>query len=210
MSTTRMMRAAARLACAVALAAGLAACGTDDDGASDGATATVPATPSETATATAAPAPEPEPAATLPAEPVVLGAATLVKGTAECSPTFGTDTTDADGTEHMRDGSVACSYAMNDPRVTGGTTHSWSLDAWSDDQGESVLFQWGTSRLETEGGIWEGTYRGTTNERTGDSLSHWYRGTGAYEGLTFHVMFTGFGPWDLEGVIYPGEPPGVS
>jgi len=46
MSTTRMMRAAARLACAVALAAGLAACGTDDDGASDGATATVPATPS--------------------------------------------------------------------------------------------------------------------------------------------------------------------
>lgn len=146
----------------------------------------------------------------IPAEPAVFGPATFVTGEMTCAIFPGAATGDENGT-HSRDGRADCTHRMNDPRVTGKDTSTWLVDRWTNAQDETVLIQWGTTRLETEGGSWEGTYSGAYNGEQ-DTIAYWYRGQGAYDGLTYHAWIkptpaSDLEGWLMEGIIYPGEPP---
>ena len=152
----------------------------------------------------------------LPAEgPVADDAVAVVSGTATC-PTgdFGTPTTDADGVHHYRDMLWKCKVRTDDPRVTGTEIAPWKQDLWGTFEkgtrmpvsGASV--QWGTARLENDGGAWEGTGSGVWSSDRGDILAIWYKGTGVYEGLSYFELWTGrYEPWRIQGQIFPGDPP---
>lgn len=178
-----------------------------DAGQSTDETMTAPALPTAGAATTTS-----TPDAATPEEPQAFGPATLVAGEMACSLFSGPTTTNEIGTVEGREGRVECSYELNDPRVTGESTETWLSDRWEDDNGGTILVQWGTARLENADGAWEGSYTGAYNGET-DTITYWYRGTGAYEGLTFHAWLTAgprIGPrptWLMEGIIYPGEPP---
>ncbi len=139
----------------------------------------------------------------------------MVTGTATC-PTadLGTRTTDADGVQHFRDMLWKCKVRTDDPRVTGTEIAPWKQDLWGTFEkgtrmpvsGASV--QWGTARLENDGGAWEGTGSGVWSSDRGDILAIWYKGTGAYEGLSYFELWTGrYEPWKIQGQIFPGDPP---
>ena len=138
-------------------------------------------------------------------EPVVW-----VTGTATC-PTAnpGTSTVDDKGVRHFRDGVFTCTMDMSDPRVSGThTTTSWSADVWGTGPGDWELVQWAEVRLENDGGTWEGRLAGVASlPRPGDIIASWYRGTGDYAGLSYFEQWTGPGPWTVQGLIFPGEPP---
>jgi hypothetical protein len=152
----------------------------------------------------------------LPAEgPVADDAVAVVTGTATC-PTgdFGTPTTDADGVHHYRDMLWKCKVRTDDPRVTGTEIAPWNQDLWGTfDKGtrmpvSGAAVQWGTARLENDGGAWEGTGSGVWSSDRGDILAIWYKGTGAYEGLSYFELWTGrYEPWKIQGLIFPGDPP---
>lgn len=93
----------------------------------------------------------------------------------------------------------------SDPRVSGTGTLFANVDLY----GMSGP-QWGTLRIENDGGAWEGTWRGVKYGGIVDSGSAWLVGSGDYEGLTYYYSFRG-GNTDLvletEGLIYPGEAP---
>ena len=141
---------------------------------------------------------------------ITYGPVSVVSGTLTCpSIDFGPVTTDADGVQHARAGTIVCDAATNDPRVTGTSTDTWSVDYWgSADHTNGALVQWGSSRLDTAGGEWVGTYSGVYSSDRGDTIVYWYTGTGAYEGLTYFELVTGAGGlWTIRSQIYPGSPP---
>ena len=142
-------------------------------------------------------------------------AVAVVTGTATC-PTgdFGTPTTDADGVHHYRDMLWTCKVRTDDPRVTGTEIAPWKQDLWGTfDKGtrmpvSGAAVQWGTARLENDGGAWEGTGSGVWSSDRGDILAIWYTGTGAYEGLSYFELWTGrYEPWKIQGQIFTGDPP---
>jgi hypothetical protein len=97
---------------------------------------------------------------------------------------------------------------LSDPRVTGRCTQHLSAVGSTAD---GVGFQWGTMRIETADGAWEGSFRaaywdGLQAEADGAT---WMVGSGAYEGLTFYLHYRGHAgpPADLVGVILPAPPP---
>ncbi len=69
---------------------------------------------------------------------------TAVAGTSDCpSIDFGTVTTDSQGVQHARGGTVACTHTVNDPRVSGAYTATWNLDWWGTaDRTSGALVQW--------------------------------------------------------------------
>jgi hypothetical protein len=168
------------------------------------APATTTATPILAATPPPAAAPTPIPSGT----PIAYGPAVVVHGRASCDATWGTTTTGADGTSHMRGGVVECIHTSNDDRVSGNETSSFNGDGWAN--AAMVLF--GASRITNEGGSWEGTYSGANSDSTGDIVLWWFKGTGGYAGLSY-VMWEHLSPaevawsYPVEGMIFPGEPP---
>jgi hypothetical protein len=100
-------------------------------------------------------------------------------------------------------GYVATSVdSMNDPRVTGTGTLRLSLD-------EHGTFgaEWGTYRLENDGGAWEGLVNGAAwNRGESSDVTGWLVGSGSYEGFTYFidVRISGL-QTELSGVIYPGS-----
>lgn len=74
---------------------------------------------------------------------------------------------------------------------------------------------WGTQKLATEEGVWEGFTFGTSTWSKSEpahvhNLNAVLYGTGEYEGLVFVGKLTGVNPpWDLTGLIEPVEPPGT-
>lgn len=191
--------------CIVPVVAGaLTGCG------GSGGTASTPASSRSTATSGSG---SPSPTSSPTGEAEQFGPATLVKGQVSCRLVFGPVTTDDDGTMHGRDGKSMCTFTMNDPRVTGQTNDTWLIDKWAGAQDSTILIQWGDTVLKTGGGTWTGTYSGSY-DNSNDYITYWYRGAGAYKGLTFNVWLTGPGPEDqklwtylVEGIIYPGTPP---
>ena len=130
------------------VAAGVTGCGgTDEVGSSPSASGSTAPSATQSPTTTQTP----------PGEPEQLGPATLVKGQVSCFISFGGTTTDDDGTMHGRDGSAACRFAMNDPRVTGESTDTWLHDRWVGEQDRRILIQWGSTVLKGTGGTWTGT-----------------------------------------------------
>lgn len=155
--------------------------------------------------AIATPAPTPSPTA------ITHGPVTVVAGTAVCpSIDFGTVTTDSTGVQHSRGGTLACTQTVNDPRVSGAYTATWNLDWWGTaDHSNGALVQWGTVRLVNAGGAWEGRATGVYSSERGDTIAHWYTGTGKYAGLSYFELWTGGldGTWTIQGQIFPGNPP---
>ena len=91
-----------------------------------------------------------------------------------------------------------------DPRIDG--TGRVVVDA-RDDGGLGP--EWGTFRLETEEGAWQGTMSGFW-DRHETRTSGWLRGDGGYAGLTMYletVIDHAGAPAKLVGVIVPGDPP---
>ena len=142
--------------------------------------------------------------------PVAKDAVAVVTGTAKCPGLDFTFTTDPDGTHHVRDDYHAdrCTVKTDDPRVSGHRTSTWNIDLWgSVNAGRWKLVQWGTVRLENDGGAWEGRAAGVASSSHGDIIVNWYKGTGAYAGLGYFELWTGGGPWKVQGQIFPGDPP---
>ena len=143
--------------------------------------------------------------------PVANDAVAVVTGTADC-PGLGFDfTADADGIWHVRDDYHAdrCTVTTDDPRVTGARSSTWNFDLWGNpNAGVGAGVQWGTPRLENDGGAWEGRATGVVSlPGRGDIIVNWYRGTGGYEGLAYFELWTGSGPWTIQGQVFPGDPP---
>ena len=145
--------------------------------------------------------------------PVAEDAVAVVTGSATCPgmPTSFDWTTDPDGTKHLRNDYHAdrCTVTTDDPRASGSRTSTWNADVWGDmRQSRFGIFQWGTARLENDAGAWEGTFSGVaSNPVRGDFIVNWYQGTGAYEGLGYFELWTGYEPWKIQGQIFPGDPP---
>lgn len=168
----------------------------------------LPASPTQASMspgASATPTPTPTPAG-----PLTYGPVTVVTGTATCPGMSWDFTTDPDGTQHVRDDYHAdrCTVETGDPRVSGVRSSTWNIDLWGDaNAGEWALVQWGTQRLENAGGAWEGRATGIGSSDRGDVIVNWYKGTGGYAGLSYFELWTGDGPWTIEGQIFPGNPP---
>ena len=155
--------------------------------------------------AAAAPTPTPTRPATPSPTPAAVshGPVTVVAGTGTCPLLNPVWTTDPDGTQHLRDLSVECIEETNDARVSGTHTATWNMDAWKGAAG----VQWGTARLENAGGVWEGPLSGVYSAERGDTIMIWYTGTGGYHGLAYFELWTGQEPWQIQGQIFPGDPP---
>ena len=163
----------------------------------------VPASPPSVTVATPTPTPMPTTTPVASPTPLSYGPVTLVTGTGTCPVLNPVWTTDPDGTQHLRDLSVECIEENNDPRVSGTHTATWSMDVWEGAAG----VQWGTARLENAGGAWEGPLSGVYSAERGDTIMIWYTGTGGYHGLAYFELWTGQEPWQIQGQIFPGEPP---
>lgn len=174
-----------------------------------------PSTAAPMATPTAAPTPTADstPAPTLNAAPsptpVAYGPAVVVSGIEACTKKAeGTMTPDSDGTTHSRGTVLACTDTSNDPRVSGTATYTWAFDGWA----SGAHVQWGAGTLANEEGTWEGTYTGSYSNTNGDILLFWFKGTGAYKGLSYG-MWAVLPPEDVawtypvRGIIFPGSPP---
>jgi hypothetical protein len=134
---------------------------------------------------------------------------TVVAGSLDCpSIDFGKQTTDPNGVQHARGGTLVCTETADDPRVSGAHTESWNADWWGTaDHTSGALVQWGTVRLANAGGAWEGRYTGVYSSDRGDLIATWFKGTGGYAGLACFTLESGWGPWTIAGQIFPGAPP---
>ena len=143
--------------------------------------------------------------------PTTFGPVTVVTGTARCPGMGFVFTTDADGTKHVRDDYHAdrCKVTTDDPRVSGSRSSTWNMDLWGRLGINHEVVQWGTQRLENDGGAWEGRATGVFDlTDRGDVIVNWYRGTGGYAGLSYFELITGSPPtYKIQGQIFPGDPP---
>jgi hypothetical protein len=99
--------------------------------------------------------------------------------------------------------------SMSDPRVSGTGTIGGNYDRWG--PGPEAT-QWGTYRLENEGGSWEGTWAGIAYGPPGgppiEDASAWLVGAGGYAGLSYSFHFHGSnGTYAIDGLVFPGSPP---
>ncbi len=127
----------------------------------------------------------------------VTGTESLVLTTAPTSIPE-TDTT------HMVGGVVTITTVASDPRASGVGTFAFSVDANGD-----VGREWGTYRLATAGGAWEGPCTGATWDSGNAALGQCVLvGSGAFAGYTYlrGYSWTPGQVW-VEGIIYLGPAP---
>ncbi|MEN8113907.1 MAG: hypothetical protein ABFS21_05920 [Actinomycetota bacterium] len=143
--------------------------------------------------------------------PVAYGPTVLVAGREDCElfppavpPTW---TSGADGTKHARDGEFDCTVINNDPRLAGTAHYTINIDRWGVSEQEGAQVQWGTIRIENEGGAWEADYTGIYTGETGDVFAALFTGTGGYEGLSYYqwAVETFGASWPTKGLVFPGE-----
>lgn len=106
-------------------------------------------------------------------------------------------------------GFVATSIdVMGDPRASGTGTLRLSIDTHG-----QVGTEWGTYRLETADGAWQGSVTGgATNSGNADAIdvAGYLVGSGAYAGSTYYIHVRSSNlTSEVEGIIYPGSPPGL-
>lgn len=148
----------------------------------------------------------------LPAS-VSYGPSTLVTGLEECelNPPIaaGTRTTGRDGTLHVRGFQMKCTVTNSDPRLAGTAYYTGNVDRWTSTGTDGVQVQWGTIRIENQGGAWDTEYIGIFSPETGDIGAELYTGSGDYEGLYYYqwVFGTFDQPWPTKGLIFPTTVP---
>jgi len=124
---------------------------------------------------------------------------------AVAGPTSGSGTVTIEGdVTHLRDVTVTSLGSMNDPRVAGAAT--WEVSA---DLRSGIGPAWGTYRLETASGAWEGTCTGSLwADGTAGTRICSLVGSGSYTGFTYMLVATwSDGSGDVRGVIVPGSLP---
>jgi hypothetical protein len=105
----------------------------------------------------------------------------------------------------MRGVHATATERIDDPRLSGTATIDGNVDVYGH---ESV--QWGTFRIENDGGAWEGPYRGVIYNGTQESATVWLAGSGDYAGLTCYWYMSGDNAdlvLEIEGLVFPGEAP---
>ena len=110
-----------------------------------------------------------------------------------------------DGVMQIRGIHATTDEVASDPRVSGTGTIVGNVDVYG-----MHGPQWGTFRIENEGGAWEGTWRGVIYGGTVDTGTAWLVGSGDYDGLTYYYIFGGNNSdlvLETEGLIFPGEAP---
>jgi len=153
------------------------------------------------------------PSTTGPSAAVSYGPTVLVTGSEECelNPPIaaGTTTTDSDGTVKTRDGRFKCTVTNSDPRIAGTAIYTANLDRWTTTGTDGVQVQWGTIRIENEGGAWETEYIGIFSLETGEVGAELFTDTGDYEGLYYYqwVIGTLGQPRPTSGLIFPTTVP---
>jgi hypothetical protein len=81
-----------------------------------------------------------------------------------------------------------------------------NVDGWERPEHGGAI-EWGRSLTTNAQGAWEGTYTGVFDSVSGDTYVGWWTGSGAYVGLSFFLLGTGYPPNTIQGLIYPGTPP---
>jgi hypothetical protein len=154
----------------------------------------------------------PRPATPAPS-PVRWGDAVLVHGTEACTVEhLLLSPPDPTGTARVRDAAAICQMDFDDRRVSGVKTGPFGFDGWGT-LGNGAFVQWGAPRTITnDGGTWVGWFTGAYASPTGDMITAWYEGAGAYEGLSFYewIAGSGSGSYDVTGLIFPGAPPAAA
>ncbi len=202
-----MRRLGRRLASLVlAMCLLMVGCGGDPDR----ETTPEPALPAATVTPEAPTAVEGDVATADPAAVIEYGPAMLVAGLEDCLlvGTAGAEVTHADdGTTRYRDGSFNCTVTNNDPRISGTAHYTWSADLWGASPQDAAQVQWGTIRIENDGGTWEADYFGIYTGEFGDVVTALFGGTGDYEGLSYYqwAVETFGASWPTRGLIFPGD-----
>jgi hypothetical protein len=113
-------------------------------------------------------------------------------------------------------GAFAAVVTTNDARVSGAfLARPWTMRfAPFPGQELGIGTQWGSGRLENADGTWQGVASGVYDDG-GDIVATWYKGTGAYAGMSYFELVTRndlFGPvtelgYGNFGLIFPGDPP---
>lgn len=109
-----------------------------------------------------------------------------------------------DGVEQLRGNEVELKDTMSDARVSGNGTSRGNYDNYG-----GVAVQWGIYQLGNAGGSWEGPWAGVVYPGMIEDATAWLAGQGGYAGLTYYLHFRGpvGGPYEITGLIYPGQPP---
>jgi len=123
---------------------------------------------------------------------------------------MGTETTGPDGVNRWRGLTAATVVESSDPRLTGKSTLTWNVNQYGEDLYDGS--EWGTVRLENDGGAWNGTYVGFSMP---DDEVEWFvtfiatsEGEGDYEGLVSNChWYVPGGGWDTQTkcVVMPGD-----
>jgi hypothetical protein len=105
-----------------------------------------------------------------------------------------------------RGGVAAFKEEMNDTRVSGTATFTFSLDTYT-----ATGPEWGEVTINNDKGAWTGTCTGG-DWANGDGIawSCWLTGSGDYEGYTYYRQVSKEASDTVAtviGVVYPGEPP---
>lgn len=125
------------------------------------------------------------------------------------------------GVDCVRDQVWRHEVKVDDPRLSGLMTSTWSWDDF--DAVTDTSTAWGTITIENDAGAWTGSFTGVELP-TGRMDTHaWLIGTGAYEGLAAFLCLqcASHGPalpfaadathaWDTSGLIFRGMPPVVT
>lgn len=153
-------------------------------------------------TLVASPTPTPSPTST----PVAYGPVRVATSTGRC-PTadLGQATVGPDGVKQFQGGTFTCTVTTDEPRVSCTETALWSIDLWGT-ASNGALVQWGPARLDTAGGVWEGTGSGVYPSDRGDIIAFWYTGIGGVRRAVVLRAVDGSGALDDPGPGLPRVP----
>jgi hypothetical protein len=129
-------------------------------------------------------------------------------------PDFGVKTVPEDGSavEELR-GQVyeGIIESPSDPRLAGTLRGTLNQDShlFPPDWQQPAVSQWGTERIENDGGAWECTWSGSETSLSKVTVIKWCVGEGGYEGYAAQMLLTkeSRGGLDWEGLTWRGDLP---
>lgn len=136
----------------------------------------------------------------LAASPVAAGTVptkTAVKGTDTFlyDIYYGEENITPEGIYQIRNGISVGRWDTNDPRLTGEYTFTGNADFQFMPEPVFVSgYMWGTFKMETADGSWEGTYSGTRDELGYSRFQFVGSGQGAYKGLKLKMAYKRLDP----------------